>query len=312
MTQVMQAASVGDLGGLLPSWSRHLQAERKSPRTIQSYGEAATQLISFLTTAGMPTSVDAIRREHVEAFLVDVLERRSASTAANRFRSLQQLFRWLVDEGEVTASPMAKMKPPAVPEQPVPVVTEHDVSALLAACSGKSFDDRRDRAIIRLLLDTGLRLSEIAGLKWHPFDRELSDVDLDSRELLVLGKGGRQRRAWIGVNATKDLDRYIRARAGHRSSATNALWLGRRGPMGASGIAQMLERRSAEAGIAKVHPHQLRHTFAHVMKLQGASDEDVMRLGGWRSADVMRRYAASAGEDRARLTHQRLSPGDRL
>src|SRR5688500_5905266 len=125
MATVRTTSILGTLDGLLRSWDRHLAAENRSPRTIQSYLEAARQFDAFLASRGMPTAVSAIRREHVEAFLVDLLESgRSASTVANRYRSLQQLFRWLDDEGEITGSPMLKMRPPTVPDQPVPVLTE--------------------------------------------------------------------------------------------------------------------------------------------------------------------------------------------
>src|SRR4051812_41052839 len=107
-----QTPTLGQVAGLVPSWLRSLRAENKSPRTLQSYAEAAGQFASFVADRGMPTAASSIRREHVEAFLERLLEIHSASTAANRSRSLQQYFRWLEDEGEITSSPMAKMRPP--------------------------------------------------------------------------------------------------------------------------------------------------------------------------------------------------------
>src|SRR5690349_16151118 len=110
---------VEDLASLLPSWRRHLRAENKSPRTVQSYLEAADQFCRFLTATGMPTVAAGLTREHVEAFLERLLDAgRSASTVANRYRSLQQLFRWLEDEREIPRSPMDKMRPPRVPDTP--------------------------------------------------------------------------------------------------------------------------------------------------------------------------------------------------
>src|SRR5438552_3282996 len=100
--QAMEArVSLGQVRSLLPSWQRHLRAEGKSARTVQSYVEGALKFAAFLEAAGMPTAVVSIRREHVEAFIEDQLARWKPATAANRYRSLQQLFRWLEEEGEV-------------------------------------------------------------------------------------------------------------------------------------------------------------------------------------------------------------------
>ena len=110
---------------------------------------------------------------------------------------LQQLFRWLEDEGEIPTSPMSKMKPPAVPEQPVAIIDDDDVRKLLATCDPKTFEGRRDEALIRLMYDTGCRLAEVTNLRYDA-DGELGDVDLDAAEITVLGKGSRVRRVPIG------------------------------------------------------------------------------------------------------------------
>ena len=106
-------------------------------------------LMAFLARQGMPTAVRSIHRKHVEAFIAAELERTEPSSAATRYRSLQQLFGWLDEEGEINGSPMAKTRPPKILEKPVPVLLDDDVRRLLADCSGKDFRDRRDLAIIR-------------------------------------------------------------------------------------------------------------------------------------------------------------------
>src|SRR4029450_11221112 len=103
-----------DIPALLPSWQRSLRAARRSPRTFQSYGEAAEQFADFLVRRGMPTAVASIRREHVESFIEDLDSRFRPATVAGRYRSLKQLFKWLQEEGEVTSDPMARMRLPSV------------------------------------------------------------------------------------------------------------------------------------------------------------------------------------------------------
>jgi integrase len=111
----------------------------------------------------MPADVASIHREHVEAFLEDLLTRRSAATANNRYRGLVAFVTWLTAEGEIPSSPMARMKPPSIPQQPVPVPSHADIQTILKGCAGNGFDDRRDTAIIRLFADSGIRLAELAA-----------------------------------------------------------------------------------------------------------------------------------------------------
>jgi site-specific recombinase XerD len=197
------------------------------------------------------------------------------------------------------------MKPPIVPANPVPVVPADGLKRLFQACAGKSFEARRDTALIMLLLDTGARRAEMVGLK-------LSDVDLDLDVLLVLGKGRRERTLPFGRKAGEALDRYLRARGRHKHAELPWLWLGQRGRLTEWGLVLMLRRRGAEAGLPGLHPHQLRHTFAHEWLVQGGAETDLMQIAGWKSRTMLQRYGASAADTRAREAHRRLSPADRF
>lgn len=295
----------GTLDTLIPSWERSLRAGNKSVRTIRAYGDAARLFEAFLREKFGMTSVEHLTREHVESFIEDQLARWKPTTASVRYRCLQQLFKWLLDEGEIRTDPMARMKPPIVPEVPVPVVGDDDLRKLLKACDGKTFEDRRDLAIIRVFVDTGCRLAECGGIK-------LDDVDFEQEVIVVTGKGRRPRAVSYGAKTGQALDRYLRVRARHSQSSSPSLWLGPKGGMTDSGIAQMIERRCERAGIGRIHPHQLRHTAAHVWMANGGGETDAMRLFGWKSRSMLSRYGASAADERARDAHRRLALGDRV
>ena len=305
----------GDLAINAGRFRRHIRAVGLSPRTEHSYLESVETMARFLAERGMPLDIAAITREHLEEWLIAMREAgRKPATLAIRYRSVQQFFRWALEEGLIKTSPMANMRPPRIPETPPDVIRDEDLVRLLKVVEAdRTFAGRRDAAIIRLFVASGARLAEITNLRWTPREPTTNDVDLDGSLIRVVGKGNRERPIYVGAKAAKALDRYIfDHRSKHRMADAPWLWLGPRGRLTESGIAQLIRTRGEQAGIARLHPHAFRHAWAHTNLARGMQEGEVMTLAGWRSREMLRRYAASTATERALEAAKRSGLADRL
>jgi integrase/recombinase XerC len=300
--------------GYLRDWDRALRAANHPQTTRYNYLLAAAQLGRYLrehspdpeaaTAASDPTQVS---RAHVESFQGWMIETRSASTALNKHKCLQQFFRFLLVEEEITRSPMERVAQPKTVQKLVPVMRDEDTRKLLEVCKGTGFVQLRDEALIRLYANTGARLSEIGGLL-------VDDVDLATDSVHLHGKGAKDRRVRFGPKTGRALSRYLRARAKRAGGELPQLWLAERGarPLAPNGIKIRLKRLGEAAGLDGVHAHRWRHTFAHEWKRAGGDTGDLMLLLGWSSEDMVRHYGASAAAERAQENQQRLGIGERF
>jgi integrase/recombinase XerC len=295
------------LDALIASWELALEAENKSPRTVVNYRESLDLFTRWLVDHQQPTDPLQITTEVLRGWLAELLETRSASTARTRWTALRGFWAWAADEREIGANPMADVKPPAVPEVLVQMLTAVQLRELLASCEGPRMVDKRDLALILLYADTGARLSEVVGA-------EVSDLDLRGRSLRIMGKGRRQRVVPFGARTARALDRYLRVRARQPYAHSPWLWLSGKDGRAISGnaVAQMLRRRGREIGVPGLHAHMLRHGFADAWLKSGGNESDLMELAGWRSRQMLTRYAAATRAERAREAYRSRSPMDRL
>lgn len=308
---------------LRDSWGYSLDAAGRSDKTKRNYFFSMARLGCYLEDNDLPTAPKKIKRQHIEAFLVDTRERTSSGNAAFHWRNLGALFLWLEEEGELgKKNPMEKVPQPTAPDIPRPQLEDDHIRALLDTCPEKSRDffDRRDRLVIRLLVDTGIRVSGLAGLRYDPAPehRELdnpgiNDVFLAQKLLRVRLKGGRVIMVPFGKAAAREVDRYLRARATRPQAPSGAFLLGIQGPLGPKGIQKLLSRRAEQAGLdTAVHPHRFRRTFAHLWKKNGGGDAELMSIAGWKNRRMIDLYAGYAAQERAAAAHVQFSPGDRF
>src|SRR2546429_2489436 len=207
--------------GFLRDWDRSLRSGNYPETTRYNYLLAAAQLGRYLGEYSPDPDADAaasdpaeVTRAHVEAFQAWMVETRSASTALNKHKGLQQFFKWLlVDEQAIDRNPMDRVRQPKTPTKLVPVMREADTAKVLDACRGKGFASLRDEALIRLYANTGARLSEVGNLL-------VTDVDMNTESVHLHGKGAKDRRVRFGPKTARALSRRPPARGTHTGPRT--------------------------------------------------------------------------------------------
>ena len=153
----------------------------------------STEAVRFRALLGPPSSrispESPPNRSRGQQWTAWLLDRYSSAYASNQYRALQQFFKWLAAEDELP-DPTAGLQSPPVPQQLIPVFASQELARLDQACADRSFAQRR-HPIIAVFKATGIRLAELAGLRYDPGDPRHSDIDLWQREITVRGKGGK-------------------------------------------------------------------------------------------------------------------------
>jgi len=202
----------------------------RSPRTLQSYREAACQLAEYHGGKDLL----ALTKDDVLSYLIHIRQTRSPATELVRYRSLRRFYNWTVSEELIDRSPLHGTGMPSIEQKEISVPEVDVLRLLLKACEGRAHDSLRDTAIIRLFCEPGApRLAEMAAIRTE-------NLDMMRDQVAVLGKGQKWRTVPFGAKTGKALTRYLRARAAHPLAHLPRLWLGSRGQeLTGNGIAQM-------------------------------------------------------------------------
>jgi site-specific recombinase XerD len=287
------------------AYERDLRSRRLSEETISHYRDTLAKLSAVLPETGLLGAT----RPKVTAWLASVGAGSgySATSHASYFRRARTFFAWAERMEYLDGpSPMAKMRAPREGSPLIPVPDPADISAVLAACTGKDFRARRDLAMMRLLLETGTpRAAAIADLR-------RDQVDLRRDQVTVLDKGRKERVIPFGARTAHALTLYLRARAAHPRAVCDRLFLGQRGPMTRDGIYQVLATRCELAGVPVISPHKWRHFTADQWFQAGGSEGDAMALFGWDHPAMPHRYARQAASRRAQDHARAAALADRI
>jgi site-specific recombinase XerD len=288
------------LDELLTSWDVTLRNERKSEHTRRIYRTAVTSFLQFCAQEGMPQQ---LTKAGVIAWLASQADN-EASTVRLRLTALKLFARWLAAEEGFDADHILTVRPPKVDQRSVPDLSENEVLRVLKACDGAELRDKRDRAMVFVLAETGLRAAELLAL-------DIGDVDVVACTLHVRrGKGGKGRRVRFSPGCATVLDGYRRARrrAGHPADS-GPLWVSNRGRLSYTGLVSTLKGRAKQAGVSGFHVHRLRHTAAVRWLKAGGTETGLRAHAGWTSNAMIARYSKTASEQLAGEEFNRLNLG---
>ena len=296
------------LGSTVRSYLAACRAEGKTERTLQAYSETLRQLLGVADDRGFPRRVAAFRSKHVYEFMEATRIRAvSLGTQHRRFRETRAFFSWCERMGYLRQHPFKGISNVRPEIKVIRPFSRDDIGRLLACCDPLTEFGIRTRAMILLLLDTGIRRAELEGL-------DIDDVDLESgRAFIRHGKGRKQRVVPFSSLPGSSIKEYIQQ---YRGLAPGRLFLGvdrgeGREPLNKYHLGTVFQRLGDEAGV-HANPHRFRHTFATWAIEAGAREIDVQYLLGHSTAVMTRKYAATYDASMAAVRHREFSPVSRL
>ena len=283
-------------------FATRLKGEGKAENTIEVYQGGVLGLADFLESAGMPTTVEGVSGEHIAEYLASLRDRYKPATCRARYSGLKRFFNRLVEDDEITDSPLRRLKPPQVPFQVREGFSTDELAALFATVETRDFLADRDRAIFTVMLSAGLRVAELCSVK-------VEDV-VGGDHIIITGKGSKERVIRLGNVASQAVRRWLRRRG--RSQVPELFITVRNSPLTAAAVKQVFKRRGAEAGIAHAHPHKMRRSFAMSFLESGGLPDDLRVLMGHSSQHILRTYVAQREQERALKAHEEHDPADRV
>lgn len=238
--------------------------------------------------------------------ILHMMERKLSPTTINHhIRTTQQFFAFLVEEGYLLDNPAKVIKKVKAPKVIIEAFTHDQIKELLAQPDKKTFVGFRDYCIMLVLLDTGLRLSELANIR-------LEDVEMSERRIKVLGKGAKERYVFFETKTRNALKKYIDVRG--KGLHHSFLWITREdAPLARHTIQERINLYGKMAGLknVRVSPHTFRHTFAKLFITNGGNTLALQKLLGHSTLEMVRHYVNLWGTD-LQAMHRQFSPVDRL
>ena len=297
------------------------KAEGKSPKTVSWYSSNLKCFHQYLRSRHLPDSIGKIDTRLLREYLIYLRKRDSyeghpytpaqhqplsAATIHGHVRTLRAFFSWLVREELVQVNPAIGIKPPRTARKVITTLSDQEIRSIMNILNTRVACDGRNQTILMMLIDTGLRIGELIGLK-------LEDVHIDDGLLKVLGKGSKERIVPIGSNAQRALQRYLfRYRPQPAHGGITSVFLSARGkPLTENGVKLMFTRLARRSGVTRLHAHLCRHTFATRFLMNGGDVFTLQQILGHSSLEMVRQYVNLASNHVA-LQHQRFSPMGRL
>ncbi len=254
----------------LRSYIHFLKLEKNaSLHTIDSYTKDLQRYLGFLERQGL-TEIARVQRSHVTRFVGELYEAGlAARSIARNISSIKMFHKFLAGDGTVTDNPVEHLDTPRRSRTLPEVLSQDEVAAMLEQPDALKPLGIRDRAILETMYATGMRVSELVGIRRSNFYR-------DEEVVRIFGKGSKERLVPIGHQAIEWIDRYLKGVRGKLAKAgkgRDVLFLNARGgPLSRMAIWTIVQRSARAAGIRKeVHPHTLRHSFATHL-LEGGAD----------------------------------------